>query len=41
MLDLTPQRATVLGPDRSRLYLDQPALDYWALLFKTGEAASS
>src|SRR5260370_6438865 len=31
MLDLAPQHIAVLGPDRSRLHLNQIALDYWGL----------
>jgi PAS domain-containing protein len=31
MLDLAPQHIAVLGPDRSRLYLNQSGLDYWGL----------
>jgi PAS domain S-box-containing protein len=31
MLDFTPQLVAVLGPDRSRLYTNQAALDYFGL----------
>jgi PAS domain S-box-containing protein len=31
MLDLAPQHVGVLGPDRSRLYMNQSALDYYGL----------
>jgi formate hydrogenlyase transcriptional activator len=31
VLDFTPQQVAVLGPDRSRLYLNQATLDYFGL----------
>jgi formate hydrogenlyase transcriptional activator len=39
ILDLAPQHVAVLGPDRSRFYLNQPALDYWGLTLEEWQGA--
>ncbi len=31
ILDFAPQQVSVLGPDRSRLYINQAALDYFGI----------
>src|SRR6266403_236406 len=38
ILDLAPQHVTVLGPDGSRLYLNQAALDYYGLTLEEWRA---
>jgi PAS domain S-box-containing protein len=39
LLDFTPQHVTLLGPDRSRLYNNQAALDYHGLTLKEWQTA--
>jgi PAS domain S-box-containing protein len=39
LLDFTPQHVTVLGPDRSRLYNNQAALDYHGLTLEEWQTA--
>jgi formate hydrogenlyase transcriptional activator len=39
MLDLAPQHVAVLGPDRSRLYVNQSALDYHGLTLEEWRSA--
>jgi len=39
VLDFSPQHIVELGPDSSRLYVNQPALDYWGLTLEEWQDA--